>query len=123
MRDMDLIRESLLEIEKQQPSSYPMDLDVEDYTPEAISFHVMLLAQGGYIEARKRRKDFSSVNWVEEWKPIRSTWQGYEFLDAARNKTVWAKAKEVIRDKVGSVPFTVIQQLLVKLAAEHMGLT
>ncbi len=32
-----------------------------------------------------------------------ATYAGYEFLDAARNDTLWAKAKEIVIKKTGTL--------------------
>ena len=45
-----------------------------------------LLYQAGLIDAEN---DSGADDF--EWIPISLTWQGHEFLDVARNDTVWKK--------------------------------
>ena len=114
-RDMDLIRQILLEIEKEPVLGRMISLDIESYSPEEASYHVMILNEAGLIEA--------TALDGHRWIPKRLTWQGHEFLDAARSEKVWKRAIETIKDKIGSVPFVVVQQLLIKLGTEHLGLS
>ena len=89
-RDMDLVRELLLKIEELPFDNSFHDVAVDGRSPDEISYHVMLLAEAKLIEA----KDFSNLLEVS-WKPMRLTYTGHEFLDAARNDTVWQKAKAI----------------------------
>ena len=49
-----------------------------------------------------------------EWQPKSLTWEGHEFLDAVRHETVWAKTKEVVKSKGGSVSFEVLKELAIQ---------
>lgn len=116
-RDMDLVREILLEVEQHQQPMRDVRIRATGYAPEQVAYHVKLLAEAGYIEA----VDFSSFAAME-WRPKALTWKGHEFLDATRNAGVWNKVKAEIKDRGGALPFSLIQQLAVKLAAAHFGL-
>jgi hypothetical protein len=35
------------------------------------------------------------------WKPVRLTYRGHEFLDAARNDGIWEKAKTAVVESTG----------------------
>lgn len=67
------------------------------------------MADGGLLEA----SDASSQDDFD-WRPISLTWEGHEFLDAARNNTVWRKVLQLVKDKGASVPFEVVKQLLLQ---------
>lgn len=115
-RDMELVRQVLLQTEQSATVDNVIDLHIEGYSPEEISYHVKILSDAGLLEAH----NFSdSENF--EWKPTSLTWKGHEFLDAARNETVWKKATEIVKDKGGSVPFEVLKDLLIKGAATLFG--
>jgi hypothetical protein len=49
------------------------------------------------------------------------TWKGYEFIDAARDKTIWERTKTLLKDKGASVPFEVLQSLLIKAVAHAVN--
>jgi len=46
-RDMDLIREILLEIEKLPPNTETGEFPIEGWKPEEINYHIRLLCQAG----------------------------------------------------------------------------
>ncbi|PKV63379.1 DUF2513 domain-containing protein [Pontibacter ramchanderi] len=87
-RNIDLVRQILLKTEELGFLNRSFELSIEDYSKEEISYHVKLLAQAGYLEA-----EYISCKELTEWNPISLTWSGHEFLDAARDNTVWNKAK------------------------------
>ena len=91
-RDLDLIKEILLEIEKKDDTSPIMNLSIKGYDQVLVDYH--LLDQAGLIDA-----EIARVGANEIYDPIilEITWNGHEFLDAARNETVWRKGKELIK--------------------------
>jgi hypothetical protein len=77
---------------------------------------LMLLKEAGLINAM----DVSSNDELC-LLPLNITWNGYEFLDAARDDTRWKQAKDVI-SKMGGLAFEVLKAYLVKLMTENIGL-
>jgi hypothetical protein len=90
-RDMDLIRDLLLSIEKDATldgSRYVVFNDPKefgDHTIEEITYHVDLLMEAGLVKGD-----------VGGELPIvsRLTWQGHEFLADTSDSGVWANVKE-----------------------------
>jgi hypothetical protein len=74
----------------------------------------MLLDQAGLLTA----EDLSSIDQVDAsgWKPITLTWEGSEFLDAARSSENWAKAKRIMSEKGGGMVLEAMKSLLVEIA-------
>jgi Hypothetical protein (DUF2513) len=117
-RDMELIRTILLQIEENEESPLGwVDLHIPNQSSEVVSYHVQLLRDAGLVEAQ----DVSSRVGLD-MRPKRLTWSGHEFLDAAKNDTVWNKAQEIVKEKGGAIPFEVLKGLLVKLASSVFGL-
>ncbi len=112
---MDLVRRILLEIENAHYNMSGIDLEVEGYNREVVSYHIMLLYEAGLIEAI----DDSSFS-KSEWVPTRLTWEGHEFVEASRDEDRWAKAKQVIKERGGGMAFDVIKTLLINLMKESM---
>jgi hypothetical protein len=106
-RDLDLCRQILLAIEESKTAQGGVPLSFSDRSADDVNFHVMLLSQAGLIEA----VDCSSRAGLK-WIPIRLTWAGCEFLDLARNNTLWNKAKEMGRSMVGDVTLDGLKRLL-----------
>ena len=108
-RDMNLVRQILLGIEE-YPEPMWVELDIPGYTPEQVSYHVMLLADAGLVEA----VSFSSFDGFE-WKPKHLTWEGHEFLEASRDDNRWKKALNLMKEKGGGITFDVLKDLLLQL--------
>jgi hypothetical protein len=116
-RDLDLIRKLLLEIEAHDDPTDTMHVKGDGYTPHEVQYHLKLLRDAGMIVA----VDFSSGSTMD-YRPKSITWHGHEFLDAARNDTVWRQVKVLLKDKGIDAPLSVIQQLAVKFVSVQLGL-
>lgn len=118
-RDMDLVRQILLEVEKQPDPRQPADLKIEGYDEGTIYYHVMLLSEAGLVEAI----DFSHMTAVV-WRPQRLTWVGHEFLDDIRDPEIWRRTKEGAQ-KVGGFGLDVFgalaKGLIKQKVKEHTG--
>ena len=125
-RDLDLCREILRQIEESPYSAGP-SIEVKDRSAEEISYHTKLLAEAGFIEAGSAGGQFVSddvtvVRGLKVYSPISLTWQGHEFLDAARNDTLWNEAKHEVGSRLGAIPFELVQAVLVDLGRKLVGL-
>jgi DNA-binding transcriptional ArsR family regulator len=101
---MELVRKILLETE--EASNNPIEwmaLNIEGYDPEFISYHVKIMKEAGLIDA----ENLTTLSHFE-WQPKSLT------LDVVRNETVWAKTKEVVKSKGGSVGFEVLKELAIQ---------
>jgi hypothetical protein len=133
-RDMDLIREIALWFERQPEKAVSWDNseirrtetgnpiegqipDIKDFSNDEILYAIELMVDAKLIEV-ERHSDHSG----KFIRPIRLTWEGHEFLDAARDDTRWNKAKDIVKEKGGSLTFDVIKAVLVQLARQAVGL-
>jgi uncharacterized protein DUF2513 len=108
-RDMDLVREILIAIENALFDGGPLQLTPpENYSPDQVAYHIMLLHQAGLIYGF----DFST-DVAPDWRPGYLTWEGHEFLNAARDGGRWARAKALVLEKRGGLMFEVLKQALV----------
>ena len=108
-RDMDLIREILLQVEA-RPTVTGIDLvEIPGHEQEEISYHVKLLADAGFLEAHDLR---TMARDGFRYAPSALTNAGHDFLDAARNKAVWAKTMEKISAVGESAPLEVTSAVL-----------
>lgn len=110
-RDMDLARKILLELEDKPFDLGWVELEIPNSSDDVLSYHVMLLAQAGLLEAQ----DVSNMT-ARNWKPKWLTWQGHEFLEAARDETRWNQAKALMKEKTGGAVFEVLRDTLISLA-------
>ena len=109
-RDMDLVRKILLELEDTPYGLGGFDLELEGYSPDQISYHVMLLNEAELIEAN----DLSTFGGPK-WTPKRLTWAGHEFIEASRDESRWEKAKNIMKEKGSGMAFDVLRSVLIQL--------
>jgi len=113
-RDMDLVRKVLLALEAKPVPEAVDTVQVDGYDDLVVRYHLLLLAQAKLIDYEP---EFTKTGRIIRVLAFNPSWQGYEFLDAARNDTVWSKAKQMVKEKGGSVPFEVLQSILMKVVA------
>jgi hypothetical protein len=116
-RDMDLIRQILMNLEENEDShgNHCVDLEIDGRSPLEVSYHVMLLHEAGLIEAR----DASDGEGLA-WDPMRLTWEGHEFLEQAKQDGLWRKAKKLVVEKGVGLSFDVLKAALTKLAMDSL---
>jgi len=112
-RNMNLIRKILIETEKSSDYNGFIDLTIDDYTDKEISYHVMLLSEANLIIAL----DMSSLAGPD-YKPVRLTWDGHEFLEAAKDDSRWKKAVDTVANKGGGMVFAILKDILISLTRE-----
>jgi hypothetical protein len=110
-RDMDLIRRLLLRIEANDKAPLRV-ADLSEADPQdAVLYHLQLIDEAGLIKATPLAVDAGVVDYLVD----RLTWQGHEFVDAARDDRTWTRVKEVIAEKVRTVPFELLVPLMIEL--------
>jgi DNA-binding transcriptional ArsR family regulator len=117
-RDMDLVRQILLNFEA--PSQkHPRigKINIDGYDRREIDYHVRLLYDAGLI-SRFDRPDLP----VDANAALMMTWKGHDFLDAARDDTIWKNTLNRVGESVASVPFDVLVALLVQALRSAVGL-
>ncbi len=113
-RDMNLIRLLLLETEGEEPKP-----DVSAYTEGQRLYHSALLNEAGLVHGEVILDgDGQPAGTVT----LRLTWAGHEFLDAARNDTIWNKAAEQIKKSGVDVTITLLKDILNQLLKQSLGL-
>src|SRR5690349_21148395 len=115
-RDPDLIRHILLKIEENDNLDGYMGAGVfvndRWLDKDEINFHLKLLLEAGYIKGVQQSADNKTSVMIS-----RLTWEGYEFLDAARDDGRWKAAKEAV-GQAGGFTFDLMKPVLVELAAQ-----
>lgn len=118
-RDMDFVRKILMKVEASDDSVFDARALVDGVHDAAfVLHHIELLMNAGYIEA--------TVNYYKsgggQALVKRITWEGYEYLDAVRDDTVWSRTKSIVTNAVGSTSLEVIKMVAGKVAKEMLGL-
>lgn len=111
---MELIKAILLKEENAEENQIP-----EKYSDKEVLYHIGLCIEANLIHGQifedESMEIFSAVTW-------RLTWDGHEFLDAAKNSTVWNKTIAILKQGAIDVPFAVLKALLIKQLKEKTGL-
>jgi Hypothetical protein (DUF2513) len=112
-RDMDLIRMILLEVEK-SPSLDGCQVKIQGRTSEELYYNARPAQDAGLIDAR-------FLPNTTEFHVLRLTSEGHKFLEAARNDTLWAKAKEVVTKNTGTLTLEGLKITLSALIKNALG--
>jgi hypothetical protein len=108
-RSLDLVRQILLEIESKGSYTNWFDIDIEEYSPEQMDYHLELMLEAGLIATRTMLRE------PQRLYPVRLTWEGHEFMDVARDQ----EAKEIMAG-AGLYSFEMLKQVLAQLAQERL---
>jgi hypothetical protein len=96
-RDMDLVREILLALEKHPTTvSNPEELRLEAADKDELWHNFNILEDAGFITFTIIRSWRGGGFVREEYEtkgPYRLTWQGHEFIDTIRDPELWSKTK------------------------------
>lgn len=113
-RDMELGRRILLALEEKEDFSTPIIPEIPEHTKLEVVYHIKLLNQAGLIEA---------MDWSgDEWVATTLTSIGHDFLDAARNETIWQKAKAMVLGNGAAMTFEIMKIALAEtLKAQLLG--
>lgn len=121
-RDMELVRDILIQVEEHD-SRRPFQLTIEEgskFTQDEMNYHLQLMINAGLIEGKAQ--SFMGGGVLIHIRGL--TWQGHDFLDAARNDKVWEKAEETAESKgldLRSLPLEVVKDFLVESAKALVG--
>jgi hypothetical protein len=117
-RDMDLVRAIMNEVaDRLPPMGHMQDrVSIEGYDAATIDGHIELLIEAGLLEGR--------VNKGQKVIVITGLpWTGHDFIDAARDNTIWSKVKASMLKHVTSVSFDVFLELLKAEGKKRLGLS
>ncbi len=119
-RDIELIRKLLFYFEEKPDDQMEECPSLNGFSDREIKYHLLLMDDAGFL--RCEREITQSSSRVIKVYPFSLTWKGHEFLETAKNTTIWNRAKSICLDKSGSLSFEVLKALLVNLAKESVGL-
>jgi len=117
-RDLDLVRAILKDVENAPAGKTIIQPTLEGYGDKDIGEHVWLLADAGLIDAEVTRTMRGPYTILIR----RLTWRGHDFIDAAKNDSVWNQVKGKILKHVGGVTFDVLLELLKAETRLKLGL-
>lgn len=117
-RDMDLVREILLEMEKSETGRVGK-IEIEARSEHEIAHHMHLMKEAGLVKG-PTITTMSSAG--PEAMATSITWEGHEFLAASRDPGVWQQAMTKAKSIGGTLSIPVLVQLLTTIAKQKLGL-
>lgn len=123
-RNKELVKKILLFFEAADWPHGDYDVQIDGFSKNEINFHVELLVEAGFIyryETPPNEKAGASITQrlatMRSSHSSRLTWDGFEFLENAKNDTFWKTAM----DKAGDLSFAVFAQVLSHIALVAAG--
>lgn len=116
---MNLIRQLLFRMGNHPAGFAPRDYAVEGYTADQVGYHIWLLGEAGLMKVADVTSHDSSGPVA---MPVNLTWEGHEFIAAARSDTTWSRAMERAKSVGGALSLAVFKQLLESVAKTQLGL-
>ena len=118
-RDLNLVREILLWATAQEAAGLDGNPSLPGYTEDEIAHHVHLMWQARLVDAL----DITTNNSAGPSALLTSvTWAGHDFIDAARDNTIWNKTKSKVLASGLSFTFELLKEVLVSAAKGPLGL-
>ena len=115
---MDLVRDILIAIEDAPTGFAPKALLIDGHSREEIGYHVGIMIEANLVHGVKATHggDTGPI-----WIPTRLSWEGHDFLDAARDPSRWQQAKDAIGN-IGGASIPVWLALLTAYMKQKLGL-
>jgi hypothetical protein len=119
IRDFDLIRKILLEVQASPAGVRPFSVEFPDkYDQAVVNEHVELLIEAGLIKGKLIKGRSGVVGMAIH----ALTWEGHDFIQAAEKDAIWKKSLEIVKDKGGAITFDLLKELLKSVAKSALGL-
>lgn len=116
-RNWELIRQILFEVESLPAGESAQILQIEEIDQATITEHIRLLVDKGLLIG----KLFDTYSG-SSYSITGVSWEGYDFLENARNDTIWKKVMAESKSKGTSMTMVVLNGLLTKAAQKYAGL-
>lgn len=117
-RDMDVVREILLEVESRDDGRAA----VFDFDENALvkREHLRMLIEAGLLQ------EVGQTRSAARYK-VQLSWKGHDYLDAIRDEGIWSKTKAAVAETGGSATLEIVKSLalgyLKSKIERHTGIT
>ncbi len=120
-RNMDLVREILIEASKSDKEVRASDIAEKSskYSLEEIIYNIKIMGEGNLINVYIDEREVGVVDaYVMD-----ITWHGNEFLDSISSNEIWEKIKNNFSDKIINIPFDILTSLAKLYLKSKLGLS
>ena len=116
-RDMDLVREILLNIESAE-ARYEK-VNVPGYPDDIVNYHLDLLISAEIVNGE--------MNWMSHGRGVAVVrglrWEGHDFLDTIRNESIWTETKAFVLERgLQTIPIELLKSVATEFAKQQLGL-
>lgn len=117
-RDLDLVRQVLLQIEA-LPAGPPAQYRTSEIDDPVLLAHFELVIAAGLVNGKIARSqgargDVISISGL--------TWEGHEWLEMVRSQALWNEIKSSLLDNGGALTFELTQAVASKLLRARLAL-
>ena len=117
-RDLDLVRQLMLQIEA-LPAAPPVQYRMSEIEDPVLLAHLEMLIEAGLVSGRISRSqgargDVISVSGL--------TWQGHEWVEMVRSHSLWNEVKSAVLDGGGVLTFELTRAMAAKLLRARLAL-
>ncbi|MTJ13019.1 DUF2513 domain-containing protein [Anabaena sp. UHCC 0187] len=117
-RDWNLVRQILLQAESYSPGVYIESFTCEGFDEATIIEHIEIMIESKLLDGEIDKTQAGTSGFLVH----KITWEGHNFLDNAKNDTIWKKVMAEAKEKGTSTSFVVLNGLLTKAAQKYAGL-
>ncbi|MDL1966658.1 MAG: DUF2513 domain-containing protein [Candidatus Desulfofervidus auxilii] len=114
-RNWALIKQILEALEEKSIDDVLRPKEIEGYSEEEVSYHLLLLYEAGLIVAKCQGQRPGQKIFC---RGLRITWEGYELLEAMRSKRLWNRLKERLSQAGIQVSLTAIKAVISEITKE-----
>lgn len=120
-RNMDLVREILIEVSKSDKEVRASDIAEKSskYSLEEIIYNIKIMGEGNLINVYIDEREVGVVDAYV----MGITWHGNEFLDSISSNEIWEKIKNNFSDKIINIPFDILTSLAKLYLKNKLGLS
>ena len=117
-RDLDLVRQLLLQIEA-LPAGPPAQYRTSEIEDPVLLAHFELVLASGLVNGKIARSqgargDVISISGL--------TWEGHEWIEMVRSATVWNETKATLLDDAGALTYELTKVVADRILRARLGL-
>ena len=116
-RDMELVRKILLAVAANERPLDSVMVRIAGYTPEQVGEHIRQLHEARLLDGNAMMGPDRRPRWNE----LRLTWWGHDFIECARNDTIWRTASDALGPGNGNASLDQWRKALIESAFVVLG--
>ena len=120
-RNMEIVLAILEFLEEREEISLIPILEIPAYDNDVVSYHCRRMYEAGLLDAEAVTSSSTDARLINVL-PFGLTWQGHEFLDSMKNKTISEEVRNRLGGTLTDVPFILIKEMALSAGRNMLGL-